>query len=436
MVAIDVQPFRTVEDQGFRELVRCLDSRYELPSRNTILNVHIQKLYENGKTKLQAILNEIESCAITTDCWSSKANESYLTVTCHFIDGDFKIRSAVLTTSKLANELNHSAANISVSLRECLQKWNIFQKVNCEVTDNAASMSKACELLQNRHLPCFAHSINLVVQDLLCTEKVKALLSNCKHIVAYFKSSTIAYAKLKKEQGSEKQYSLIQEVSTRWNSAFAMVQRILLIKDAIFAVLLRTPKAPPVLTAEEIEQLQDVCLLLEPFNTYISILSGNKYVTISHVIPIAWGLHSTLMKLQSKLKTFVGSEAQLYLCDKIKQRLFPYESRSATRLATLLDPRFKKEGFQSGQNAAQASMLLENELVEIDRIAASSLNDNREGPSTSKSVKIPQIYEFLKEKLSSKVKSNRADAIITLREYTEKPNEPLDVDPLEYWKID
>ncbi|XP_049306269.1 uncharacterized protein LOC125776758 [Bactrocera dorsalis] len=79
-------------------------------------------------------------------------------------------------------------------------------------------------------------------------------------------------------------------------------------------------------------------------------------------------------------------------------------------------------------------MLLENELVEINRIAASSSNDNREEPSASKSVKIPQIYEFLTEKLSSKVKSNRADAIITLREYTEKPNEPLDVDPLEYWK--
>ncbi|XP_039968933.1 uncharacterized protein LOC120780739 [Bactrocera tryoni] len=65
------------------------------------------------------------------------------------------------------------------------------------------------------------------------------------------------------------------------------------------------------------------------------------------------------------------------------------------RLATLLDPRFKKDGVQSGQNAAQASMLLENEL--------------RSYPA-------------------------KTNPVITLREYTEKPNEPLDVDPLEYWK--
>ncbi|XP_036329769.1 zinc finger BED domain-containing protein 1-like [Rhagoletis pomonella] len=199
MNASDIQPFRIVEDKGFREFVQCLDPRYKLPSRPTIQNVHLQKIFDDLEKKLQANLNNIDSCAITTDGWSSKANESYITVTCHFIDSEFKLRSVVLGTSKLANELNHSAENISQSLRECLNKWNILEKVNYVVTDTAASMLKACELLEKKNLPCFAHSINLVVQDALSTEKVKVILTKCKRIVAYFKSSTIAYARLRKE---------------------------------------------------------------------------------------------------------------------------------------------------------------------------------------------------------------------------------------------
>lgn len=92
MIALDIQPFRIVEDKGFRDFVHCLDPRYDLPSRNTIRNVHLNILYDDVEKKLQTVLNQVESCAITTDCWSSKANESYLTITCHFIDVDFKLR--------------------------------------------------------------------------------------------------------------------------------------------------------------------------------------------------------------------------------------------------------------------------------------------------------------------------------------------------------
>ena len=33
------------------------------------------------------------------------------------------------------------------------------------VMDNAANMKKAPELLQIRHIPCFAHSLNLVIKN-------------------------------------------------------------------------------------------------------------------------------------------------------------------------------------------------------------------------------------------------------------------------------
>ncbi|XP_030378729.1 uncharacterized protein LOC115627244 [Scaptodrosophila lebanonensis] len=98
MIAIDMQPFRIVEDRGFRDFVYYLNPRYILPSRTTLRNVHLQNMYNEMKEKLVLILNNVEYCAVTTDSWTSRANEFYVTVTCHFIDKNFVLREAVLST--------------------------------------------------------------------------------------------------------------------------------------------------------------------------------------------------------------------------------------------------------------------------------------------------------------------------------------------------
>ncbi|XP_017480716.1 PREDICTED: zinc finger BED domain-containing protein 1-like [Rhagoletis zephyria] len=207
MIAADIQPFRIVEDSGFRKFVECLDPRYVLPSRTSLQNLLLKNTYNDVKKKLQVILNGTQYCAITTDCWTSRANENYLTVTCHFITDNCKLQVAVLSTNKLLSGTNHSAENISETLRNVLSEWSILHKVTSLVTDNAASMLKACEILQKRNITCFAHTINLIVQDALGKAYIKGVLVKCKHIVSYFKSSTIAYEKFKAAQCIPKPYS-------------------------------------------------------------------------------------------------------------------------------------------------------------------------------------------------------------------------------------
>ncbi|TMW47917.1 hypothetical protein DOY81_007006 [Sarcophaga bullata] len=53
MRALEVQPFSTVEDKGFRGFVYSLGSRYELPARNTILNIHLKLMYYEMANKLR-----------------------------------------------------------------------------------------------------------------------------------------------------------------------------------------------------------------------------------------------------------------------------------------------------------------------------------------------------------------------------------------------
>nr|XP_017105340.1 E3 SUMO-protein ligase ZBED1-like [Drosophila bipectinata] len=278
MIATDLQPFRIVEDGGFRNFVYCLDPQYTLPSRRTLNDVLLSNMYDDMTKKLKDILSKVRHCAVTTDGWTSRANDHYLTVTCYFFMDDFEIKSAVLSTSKLLNDLDQTSENIAISLHKVFSEWGVASNISAIVTDNASSMIKACSILGKRHMPCFAHTLNLIMQDTLQLEKIKPIIAKCKRIVAFFKSSSNAYAKLKSVQESHTSYGLTQEVPTRWNSCYKMVSRILKIKDSIFRVLLDTKKDPPPLTAEEVSVLYDLELLFEPFDTATNRVSGSSYI--------------------------------------------------------------------------------------------------------------------------------------------------------------
>ncbi|XP_036343514.1 zinc finger BED domain-containing protein 1-like, partial [Rhagoletis pomonella] len=187
------------------------------------------------------------------------------------------LQTAVLSTTTLLTTTNHSADNIANSLRNVLSEWGVLEKVTSIVTDNAASMIKACELLQKRNLPCFAHSLTLIIQDALSQENTKPVIMKCKRIVGYFKSSTIAYEKFKEAQ-NDKQYSLLQETPTRWNT-------------------------PQTLTADEIETLKDLVELFGPFHEATVQASASDSVTISLIIPLTCDLYHKLNDLQTNMKT-------------------------------------------------------------------------------------------------------------------------------------
>ncbi|XP_041451349.1 zinc finger BED domain-containing protein 4-like [Drosophila obscura] len=429
MVASDVQPFSIVDGVGFRNFVRLLDPKYVLPSRTTLQHVHTKNMYDETVVKLKSKLNAIEHCSITTDCWTSRANTNFITVTCHFID-DFKLKSAVLATQPLLNESNHCSNNIAETVKNICDEFVVFDKIETVVTDNAASMKKACELMQKKHLGCFAHSLNLIVQESLAIKNVQSVLKCVKSIVTYFKSSSIAYANLKKAQNTAKPLSLIQEVPTRWNSAFHMLKRVLLIREAICSVLLTTSKAPLPLTEDQFLLIEDICAILEPFETATLNTSASKTVTISLIIPTTLGLLIKLDNLKPKTKTIVGAETCSFLTTKLKSRLSPYETRTVTRMATILDPRFKKEGFHNPANADQAVIALENHLASF--INVQNLCTTEEPPTNTKNT---DLYSFVAEKVQQKPKNNRANAIIELRQFFEQRNASQGIDPLEYWKI-
>ena len=151
--------------------------------------------------------------------------QSYITVTCHFVDKEWNIKSFVLSTYQV--ESSHTAENIACELKNVTDEWQITEKVVAAVTDNAANITAGVRLAGWKHLPCFAHTLNLVVTEAISKDvELSELQTKCCNIVTYFKKSNVANNKLAELQRELKrdEKKLIQDVCTRWNSTYYMFQ--------------------------------------------------------------------------------------------------------------------------------------------------------------------------------------------------------------------
>ncbi|RXN08539.1 zinc finger BED domain-containing 1-like protein [Labeo rohita] len=161
MMVKDMQPYNIVNDEGFREFVYALDPRYQLPSRSTLIR-NLEEQYDTTKTSLKKKMEEADHISVTTDMWTSINTEAYLAVTAHFIIDD-SLMSCLLDVHRFPQR--HTADEIAAALHEIFRDFNIENKVGCVVTDNAANMVAAVKKLVLRHMPCFAHTLNLIVKD-------------------------------------------------------------------------------------------------------------------------------------------------------------------------------------------------------------------------------------------------------------------------------
>ena len=236
-------PFRIVEDDSFVDLINFLDPRYTIPSRAYFTKEILPKLYNEAKAKVVDDLARAEVVSLTTDAWSSRATQSYITTTAQFIDVDWKLIEYVLETVHVPE--SHTAEKLAEVLMNTTTKWKTMRPgLNPVVTDNTAVMPLAVSKTECDWLGCFAHILNLVAQKGLEVSGMKKLLAKIKRIVLYFHKSNIAANELKEKQVQLKMAStpskakkLIMEVKTRWNSSYDMLVSYLDLEPAVVAAL-------------------------------------------------------------------------------------------------------------------------------------------------------------------------------------------------------
>ncbi|KAL4112812.1 hypothetical protein QTP88_016538 [Uroleucon formosanum] len=282
----------------------------------------------------------IQTTENTFNMWTFDSNKSYITVTCHFIFDD-QLYSPVIATKEVSDR--HTGQNIAATLTNIFNDWNIANKIITVVSDNGSNIKNAInEHLLKHHHPCVAHTLNLI---------------------GHFKHSSNATEKLKdfQLQMNLPPLKVKQDVPTRWNSSFIMMERLVNIKAPLSATMSTLPRAPNYLNASEWEIILDCTHILKPFQIMTAKLSGEKYPTLSVVIPLIRGLQHILRNL--KTETDVGDVFRNMLMDIVSRRLGILEKNKIVAKATFLDPRFKKTAFGLLENASNAQKWVSEELT-------------------------------------------------------------------------
>lgn len=141
-IAKDMVPIYNVEKPGFIHLLKVLDPRYVLPSRKYFSDVALPQLYNSTRQRIAAELDGVSFYSATTDLWSSRVMQPYLSLTLHFINDDWTLRSVCLQTAYFHDE--HKGEIIAQGLKDALSSWNLPEdRLTCMTTDSGTNMLKA-----------------------------------------------------------------------------------------------------------------------------------------------------------------------------------------------------------------------------------------------------------------------------------------------------
>ncbi|XP_035988251.1 zinc finger BED domain-containing protein 1-like isoform X1 [Fundulus heteroclitus] len=259
--------------------------------RKHLTETVIPMMYTRVKDDIQMKMQLAERVGITCDTWTSLSTQSYMTVTSHYIDNEWRLASYVLQTTEVTS--SHTAANLAEMLTGAIQTWGLTSKQPAVVTDNAANMVCAVEIKQLMHVGCFAHTLNLASQAGLKIPAVSRLLARVRRIAAFFHRSTTASYILKEKQKLLQlpAHKLTLDVVTRWNSALDMLERFLEQQPAISATLLsqdvrRNEKDLCTLTEEDVTTAEDLVWVLKPMKEATLVMSEDKQPILSVIAPL------------------------------------------------------------------------------------------------------------------------------------------------------
>ena len=226
--AQDFRPISIVNGEGFQNFLKEMDPSYQVPSHTTIRN-YIRKSYLSAKESMIEHLSKQKGIAITTDLWTSVATEGYITVTTHYVNEAWQLQSQVIGTRVV--DKRHTGQNIAEEINQLTTKFQISNLLIAAVHDNASNMDVAMRELAIDHFPCAGHTLQLAIGDALKAADISKVVARCRHLVAFFNRSIISSAlevRQKAGNSNQKPLGLLQNVSTRWNSTFIMLQRLLL----------------------------------------------------------------------------------------------------------------------------------------------------------------------------------------------------------------
>ncbi|XP_062155266.1 zinc finger BED domain-containing protein RICESLEEPER 2-like [Alnus glutinosa] len=423
MILYHEYPFRIVEHVLFNKFMKACTPHWKKISRATAKSLCFAT-YEFEKKKLKTLLNRVPKVNITTDMWTSCQKVSYMVVTCHFIDSEWRLNRRVLNFCNIPPP--HSGLLIADALHKCFRDWGIESKV-CSITvDNAKANDVALRHLRDVfnmrkslvvggklfHVRCCAHITNLMVQDGLSEigDIVDCVRDGIKFLVA-------SEGRLKQFTETAKNLhlsskKLFLDVPTRWNSTYLMLSAAYEFKDVFSMYGYNDHQFIWVPSQEDWDKVKSVCELLGVFNRVTKIVSGSDYPTSNLFLPEIWRMKEVLINKCDDGNDYIRSMAH-----RMKAKFDKYwgECNLLMAIAAILDPRFKLE--QDLASKVQESSSSNRSVFAV--------HDEEGGV---------EIWESFLKSAETVLQPMKSELEMYLEEGVYIPNKNIEFNALDWWK--
>lgn len=429
-IAEDMQPLDTVDDHGFRHLVHTFEPRYDPPSRKSLTTKYLPQMFEGEKSKVKRHLSSSRRFALTTDIWTSRANQAYTGVTIHFIDTEFELRHFLLETKEFPE--SHTAGNIADELREILKEWDLNDEfVSAITTDNGRNISAAIRELGWRNLACFSHTLQLGIEKVIKLPQVVKALARCKRIATHFHHSSKSSYILKNKQKSlgHKEHTVIQDVATRWNSSYYMASHILEQQQPLCATLLEVRKTEFMPSDSEFQTLEEFVSVMKPLVDITEAIGSETWITVSTLRP-------SLNKLMKNHSVPALDDSQLVKTMKTAllqdlQDRYTGETLQLLTKASFLDPRFKNLKFLSDSDRKAAISDLQMDVYLVFDV----VNDPSKEPPPNRPKGMHKLLEFIgdEDMECNSERETSLDNVLEIEISQSKGEESTNEAPILWW---
>lgn len=145
----------------------------------------------------------------------------------------------------------HTSEKIADKLKSIFDEYEISEKIGSVTTDNAPNMKAGIRELNNKissiqdgsisveHIPCSAHSLNLIVKtglDRLTDEngKCQKIIEKLRKLIKKIRKSSFLRQILKERAKTFSEPECLKlDIDIRWNSTFDMIKRANQMKSSV-----------------------------------------------------------------------------------------------------------------------------------------------------------------------------------------------------------